>query len=98
MAATPARQFRVTDALWNAAKDAAARRDTTRTAYLVAKLEELVAADRAERAFVEGLEAAAAPPDACPVCGAADELEHCTTASGRDHAARNRPRRVEAVR
>lgn len=58
MAATPTRQFRVADALWNAARDAAARRDTTRAAYLVAKLEELVEADRAEQAFVNGLKAA----------------------------------------
>lgn len=55
--ATPTRQIRVPDVLWEAAKDAAARRNTTRAAYLVAKLVELVEADRAEQAFINGLEA-----------------------------------------
>lgn len=55
MAVTPARHIRVADDLWNAAKEAADRRDTTRTEYLVARLVELVEADRTEQAFRNGL-------------------------------------------
>lgn len=88
MAATPARQFRVADALWNAAKDAAARRNTTRTAYLIEKLTELVEADRIQQAWTEGLEAPA------PAAGLAAEepLEglapHSTDDADGDHVRR----------
>lgn len=56
--ATPSRQVRVPDQLWAEAEEACARRGTTRSAYLVGKLAELVESDRVERVFVEGLPAA----------------------------------------
>lgn len=54
---TPSRNLRVADQLWNDAKAAAARRNTTVTSYLVGKLTELVEHDKTQQAFVNGLTA-----------------------------------------
>lgn len=55
--ATRLRNVRVEDDLWAAAEAAAARRGTNRSAYVVAKLTELVEHDKAQQAFVNGLTA-----------------------------------------
>lgn len=54
--ATPARNVRVDDELWEAAKAAVERRGATVSGYLVGKLRELVEADQAEQAWRRGLE------------------------------------------
>lgn len=54
--ATTARNVRVPDDRWEEAKAILGGRGTTVSAYLNAKLEELVVAERARRAFVDGLE------------------------------------------
>lgn len=62
--ATPSRNVRVADDVWDAAQDVLARRGTTVSAYLRGKLTELVEADRAHQAWAAGLGSdATVPPE-----------------------------------